>query len=76
MMVAADGSRIRIDSPLGVFFIEAVDARKFAAEVNCAVDDLFASHPAAPYESYNNAIRGHRAWQERMDAELRGDSEC
>jgi hypothetical protein len=77
MHVAADGCRVRIDSPLGTFFIEAADARRFAADVNCAVDDLL-SRPgrAAHTLDYDDAIRDHRAWQERMDAEMRGDCEC
>lgn len=72
----ADGAKVRVECEAGVFYLRPHEARKLAAEIGAAADDLFGSGSSAPRHAYDQAIAEHQAWQTRMDAELKGDAEC
>lgn len=74
--VTADGHRIRVECQAGTFFVELWEARKLAAEIAAAADDLVDQGFAASRSQYARAIADHRAWQLKMEADMKGDPEC
>lgn len=76
MNATAEGSRIRVECEAGTFYLQPWEARKAAAEIAAAADDLFVGDSTNYGDSFERAVREHREWYARREAELRGDPEC
>lgn len=76
MKATADGSRIRIECEAGTFYLQPWEARKAAAEIAAATDDLEVGSHTLHVNEFDAAIRRQREWYARREAELKGDPEC